>query len=287
MRQKNVYVELLKFGILFHSLLTFSVGYLVSTIFFPIDDWKRYVASLIGFFLISGAAAALNHALEVHEDAQMKRTKNRPLPSKRMTKRAVYAYATILTLLGSLILFFFVNPLLCFLCLLTLCLYDFVYTPLKKMSWLNTFVGAVPGAMPPVCGWVAVSGQLDFSLVSLFLIFFFWQLPHFFSICWLYKEEYKKAGFKMITALPNGKKKLVFSMLLSTVILILVSLMPFFEGYLSLFYLLGVLLIGIFFLYKVVLFAREQNEVLAKGVLKASILYQPLLLTIIVLDVLI
>lgn len=163
-------------------------------------------------------------------------------------------------------------------------LYNFVYTPLKKITWLNTFVGAVPGALPPVMGWTAVTGQIDMVCVAIFLIFYVWQLPHFFALAWMYKESYLQANLKMLSAFDRTGIKTFFWVLLTILCLIGVTLLPFYLGVLGALYLWGVLFLGVFFLWPSFLFWKDRSFEGARHILKASVVYQPLLFVLICVD---
>ncbi|MBF0512411.1 MAG: protoheme IX farnesyltransferase [Candidatus Omnitrophica bacterium] len=154
--------------------------------------------TLLGAGLTCAGAAALNHYIERDVDALMNRTKNRPLPSGLIAPDQALIFGVSLILSGVIVLCIWVNLLTSFLSLLTAFLYVLVYTPMKKMSWLNTTIGAIPGAIPPLGGWAAARGELGVEAWVLFLILFTWQHPHFYSIAWIFREDYKKAGFKML-----------------------------------------------------------------------------------------
>ena len=193
-------------------------------------------------------------------------------------------YGIIMILTGVTILYLEVNLLTAFLSLLTAFLYVLVYTPMKKISWLNTTLGAIPGAIPPLGGWAAATNQLDVGAWVLFLILFIWQHPHFFAIAWMYKEDYRVAGFKMLPVLePDGKKTFAF-ILWTSLILIPVSLMPSVLKMTGAIYFWGAFISGLWLLYQSRILQKSHSVAHAHKLLKATVFYLPLLLFLIVLD---
>ena len=283
-KQSNPYFQLLKPGILVHSLITFLLGFILATGGRLNLD---FVIALFGIALFSGSAATMNHILESHLDLQMERTKNRPLPSKRISFFSAIVYCGILGGSGFFILFIFINELTAYLSLLTFILYNFMYTPFKKVHWFNTYIGAIPGAIPPVCGWTAALGTLSPLVVPYFFIFYFWQMPHFFSISWIYKDSYAKAGFKMLSLGDTNASRCSTHVLVNIVILIVITMIPFLQNQLHLLYLLGVMGINSCYLISGFYFLKNRDDLSARKVLKASLLYQPILLIIIFLDIVI
>ena len=161
---------------------------------------------MFGTALVASGAAALNQLLEREYDAKMRRTANRPLPSGRLQPVTVMLFGGVCSLAGLVYLALLVNPLTSVLGAVSLVSYLFIYTPLKRMTWLNTAVGAVPGALPPLMGWAAARGELTGGGWALFAILAFWQMPHFFAIAWIYKDEYAKAGFQMLPGGGSGRQ---------------------------------------------------------------------------------
>jgi heme o synthase len=281
-KQSNPYFQLLKPGILIHSLVTFTLGYILATNG-SVD--LNFVIALFGITLLSGSAATMNHILERNLDSKMDRTSGRPLPSKRITLLSAKIYCFFLGSVGFLVLFSFVNTITAYLGVATFILYNFVYTPLKRVHWLNTYIGAIPGAIPPICGWTAATGLLSPLVIPYFLIFYFWQMPHFFSISWMYKDSYAKAGFKMLSFADKDGSRSALHMIINTLILIAVTIIPFLTEQLSLFYLCTVMGINYYYLNSCLKFNKNKTDVVARHVLKASLLYQPILLLIIILDI--
>ena len=179
------------------QLVTVSLGYLLASNLAKFN-WGEFGWLLVSTALVASGAGALNHYMERESDAHMRRTENRPLPTGIIQPVSAFIFGILLVSVGIWIAFQYVQFWTAFLSLLTVFTYLMVYTPLKRLTWLNTFVGAVPGALPPVGGWVAVSGHFGWAAWVLFLILFAWQHPHFYAIAWLYKDDYAKGGFKML-----------------------------------------------------------------------------------------
>ena len=202
----SIIIELIKVRILLAALLSVLLGYVCNT---EVIQWNAIQLSwlFLGAGLIFSSAAALNHLLEVSSDALMERTKYRPLPTQKVSKQTVVVIILLTLILGSIILYFKTNLLVLISSLLTFVFYDFIYTPLKKITHLNTFVGALPGAMPVFCGWFIFYDSLNLSILMVFTILYFWQLPHFYSIVWMNKDGYKSANLKMISVNDNDGKR--------------------------------------------------------------------------------
>jgi protoheme IX farnesyltransferase len=276
------YIELSKPSILGLVLVTTALGYYLGGK--GVRDWGILAWTLLGAALTCAGAGALNHYLERDSDALMKRTKNRPLPKGTLTPADALSYGIVTILSGAFLLCWKVNLLIAFLSLLTAFLYVLVYTPIKKISWLNTTIGAIPGAIPPMGGWVAATGHLDPGAWVLFFILFAWQHPHFYAIAWLCKEDYAKAGFKMLPVVdPDGIstfRQTIFYCLL----LLAVSVLPSFMGMSGKIYLAGAVVLGSGFVYAGWRLLRSHSMPDARRLLGASVLYLPLLLFVIILD---
>ena len=243
----------------------------------------NYVAlcnALFGTALVAGGAAALNELIERDVDANMLRTRDRPLPSGRMQPDAALLIGFVLSAGGLLYLLLLVNPLTAMLAAVTLASYLFAYTPLKRITTLNTLVGGIPGALPPVIGWAAARGSVDIQAWSLFGILFCWQMPHFLAIAWMYREDYAGAGFVM---LPNtdedgastGRQAVNYSGAL-----LLVSLMPTLLGLASPLYFFGAFALGAGMIYRAWQLQAERSRPNARRLFFASIIYLPLLLAL-------
>ena len=246
-------------------------------------DWLLLAATLGGTALCAGGAAALNQWWEREHDGRMKRTRQRPLPAGRMTSSDALVAGSVLSVSGVLCLALFANPLSAGLAAATIVFYILVYTPLKRVTTLNTIIGAVPGALPPLIGWTAARGSVDAEGLTLFAILFLWQMPHFLAIAWLYREDYAQAGFRMLSegdenGVVTGRQAVIYSLAL-----LVVSLLPsvFFDY--SAFYFYGALVLGTGFTALAGRFAARGSVPAAKALFLGSIAYLPLLLGLMVL----
>lgn len=248
-----------------------------------IDYWKMLHA-LLGTALVACGASALNQLLERDLDARMRRTENRPLPSGRMTPDSALAFGVLFSVAGLVYLAAAVNVLTSFLGAITLVSYTFIYTPLKRVTTLNTAVGAVPGALPPLMGWTGATGEISAAGWSLFAILYVWQLPHFMAIAWLYREDYARGGFRMLPIIdPDGNKTAAHAVCHS-IGLIPVSLFPALLGLAGVVYFFSALAFGLAFLFFAIRFSRQLTAERARHLFIASIVYLPALLGLLVLD---
>jgi protoheme IX farnesyltransferase len=190
-------------------------------------DWKKLIILIIGGFLVTAASNGFNQIIEKDLDKLMNRTCNRPLPSGRMNLTQAYLIASIMGILGIILLWVFMNPLSGILGALALILYSVVYTPMKQKSPVAVFIGAFPGAIPPMLGWVAATGELTLPAIIVFSVQFLWQFPHFWAIAWVLDDDYKKAGFYMLPSKGGRNQSSAFQILSYTLCLIPVSLIPF------------------------------------------------------------
>jgi len=245
--------------------------------------------ALLGIGLVSGGAGALNEVIERRSDALMRRTANRPLAANRVSPLQGWIAGASAVLLGALWLELYSNSLTAALALATALVYTFVYTPLKSRTRWATFVGAFPGAMGPMLGWTAVRGQIEWPAIALFAILFVWQFPHFMSIAWLYRDDYARAGIRMLPVVqPDGVSTVVVS-LVHAVAMIPVSLLPYLLGMTGTVYALAATLLGLFYLACTIRFARilkpaaeAEGRRVARQLLRASVLYLPLLFGLLV-----
>ncbi len=278
------YLELAKPRIVALVLVSTTIGFYLSG---PgIASWAPLAFTLAGTGLTAGGAGALNHYLERHVDALMHRTRSRPLPSGLIQPGAALSYGLLLVIGGVGLLVWQVNLLTGFLALLTTFLYVLIYTPMKRISWLNTTIGAIPGALPILGGWTAASGSLTLEAGILFVIMFLWQHPHFYAIAWMFRQEYEAAGFKMLPPLePRGKwtARQITGFL---VILIPASTLPAFTGLSGTIYFTGVVLLGLSFFLATLPFFYNPSRQNARTVLLASVVYLPLWLGLIAADTL-
>jgi protoheme IX farnesyltransferase len=240
--------------------------------------------TMLGTALLAAGAAALNQLLERDYDAKMSRTQNRPLPSGRITPEAALIIGVVCAGAGLMDLALAVNHLTALLGVLTLVSYLLVYTPLKRITTLNTAVGAIPGALPPLMGWTAARGAVTGEGWALFAILFFWQLPHFLAIAWMYREDYARAGFVMLPVVDPTGARTGSQALSHTLGLLPVSLCPFLFGLTGPVYLAGALVLGAGFIWRAWRFSRRVGLAGARRLFYASILYLPLLLLLIIIS---
>ena len=249
------------------------------------------LSALWGIGLTSAGAAALNEVLECDLDARMRRTQDRPLPAGRMDMATGWIAGSTAILVGSVSLALMTNVLTGLLAFATAVTYLALYTPLKKISPISTFVGAFPGAMPPLLGWTAVRGRIEPEAIFLFLIVFFWQFPHFQAIAWMYRDDYEAAGVKMLPVVDKAGHSVIRQMLVYASTLIPVSLMPALLRMAGKVYVAGSLVLGLAFLWFVFRLARTklpttspESKKLARQLLQASVIYLPLLFALMMID---
>ncbi len=234
--------------------------------------------------LLASGAAALNQLLEREHDAKMRRTQNRPLPSGRLQPTTVALIGGVSSVAGLIYLALAVNLLTSVLGAVTLVSYLFIYTPLKRVTWLNTAIGAIPGGLPPLMGWTAVRGELSGEGWALFAILAFWQIPHFFAIAWMYREDYAKAGFVMLPNVDADGSRTAQQTISHMLALLTASLVPFALKMAGPVYLAAALVLGAGFLWCAIQFSRQLTMGRARLLFLASILYLPLLLAALVWD---
>jgi protoheme IX farnesyltransferase len=274
--------ELFKMRLTALVLVTTLVGFYLGSRA-PVS-WMLMFNTLFGTALLASGAAALNQLIEREHDAKMRRTQDRPLPSGRLTADAVLMIGGACGVLGLLYLALTVNLLTAGLGALTIGSYLFVYTPLKRITTLNTVIGAIPGALPPLMGWTAARGELSAEGWSLFAVLCFWQLPHFLAIAWMYREQYAQAGFVMLPVVDPTGERTGRQAVWHTLGLLPVSLCPFLFKMVGPVYLVGALALGIAFLWCAFQFSRQLSLQRARVLFFASIIYLPSLLALMVLD---
>lgn len=280
--QKSVWADLIKARLTTLVVLTTAAGFYSG--WKGSIDWLLLFHTVFGTALVASGAAALNQLLERDYDARMRRTENRPLPSGRLTPDAVLIIGGALSVLGLLYLAAFVNLLTAALGAITLISYVWIYTPLKRVTTLNTAIGAIPGAIPPLMGWTAARDDISGGGWALFAILFFWQLPHFLAIAWIYREDYARGGFAMLPVFDPEGHRTSSQALSHTLGLLPVSLSPFIFKLAGPIYLAAALILGAIFAIAAFRFARELTVSRARGLFFVSIIYLPLLLTALVLD---
>jgi protoheme IX farnesyltransferase len=240
--------------------------------------------TILGTGLIASGTAALNQWSEREADCRMRRTSDRPIPAGRITPGRALFFGSALSLAGFVDLWLGVNLLAALLGLFTLLSYLFLYTPLKSRSWLSTTIGAFPGAMPPMIGFAAAHGSLTSEAWVLFAILFLWQFPHFYSIAWMYREDYARAGIRMLPVVEPDGRSTARQIVLYGLALIPVSLVPSMLGMSGRIYLIGALLLGLYFLYSGVRVALDRTILRARNVLMVSVFYLPLIYGLMLLD---
>lgn len=226
--------------------------------------------------LVTAGASALNQWLERRSDAKMKRTENRPLPAGRIRPIDVLAFGSGCAITGLAYMMLAVpQPMAALITAFTFVSYVFVYTPLKRVTTLNTLIGAVPGAMPPVIGWTAVRGEFDVGALSLFLLVFIWQVPHFLAIAWMYRDDYARAGLRMLPVGDRKGERTAQQMLLYGLALVPISLAPVQIGLAGPTYAVGAGMLAAMFLWPIARFQKDRSISVARRVLKASLIYLP------------
>ncbi len=242
------------------------------------------VHALVGTLLVAASSSALNQVLESDTDALMARTVSRPLVQKRLPVAEVVTVSTVAALVGVAELAWFASIVAAVTALASFVIYVFAYTPLKRRTSMNTLVGAIPGALPPVIGWTAVTGRLDAGACALFAIVFVWQFPHFLAIAWLNRDDYARAGLRMLPAVEGGQRITGWQMTNYCLALVPVSLAPALLQLAGRTYFLGALYLGVAFLAVAVIFTIHESQKNARRLLVASLVYLPALLVLLCLD---
>lgn len=247
-------------------------------------DWLTMTMLFIGGFLISGSAGTLNQVIEKDFDAVMKRTANRPLPQGRLSVQEALVFAAITGALGTIILAQFTNLLTTTLALLSMVLYSAVYTPMKRVGPIAVAVGAIPGAMPPLLGWVAATGSISHEALIIFGIQFIWQFPHFWAIAWVGDEDYKKAGFKLLPL--GGRKDLntAIQIMIYTLFLIPLGLLPAYFGITGIHSAIIVTICGVLFLAQTFTLMKDCSRKAALRIMFGSFIYLPVVQIAFVVD---
>jgi len=276
------YIELTKPRITWLILMSTAVGYF----FGHHGAWNFWpiLHTILGTALIASGTAALNQWYEREADRKMRRTADRPIPSGRLSAGRALIFGILLSVAGFAELAFGLNWLSAFLGLFTLLSYLFLYTPLKQRTPLSTLVGAFPGAMPPIIGYAAASGILDAQAWTLFAILFLWQFPHFLAIAWMYREDYERAGIRMLPVVQPSGEATARQIVLYSLALIPVSMAPSLLGMSGKIYFFGALALGLWYLYSGVSVALDRTILRARAVLLVSVIYLPLIYGLMLLD---
>lgn len=280
--KSRAFFDLLKFRLSFMVAFSAAFGYALASRQ-PID-WSHFMLFTVAGFLVTGASNIINQIIEIDFDKMMRRTVNRPLPSGRLTLVEAALFACVIGFIGLFVLFTYINLLTGLLSLLSLVLYAFVYTPLKRVGPIAVFVGAFPGALPPLIGWVAASNTLGAEAFTLFAIQFIWQFPHFWAIAWVLDEDYKKAGFKLLPS--NGGRNLntAFQIMIYTLFLIPLGILPAKFGITGIDAAVTAVVCGVLFLMQTFYLMKECSQKAALQMMFGSFLYLPIVQIAFLLD---
>ena len=273
--------ELLKFRLSLLVSFSCAFGYVLAS---PVVSWKVLPMLFLGGFLVSGASVIVNQIIEKDFDKVMSRTRNRPLPTGRLSVNEAITFCVLCFAAGIAILLVYTNVLTTLLSILSMILYSFVYTPLKRVGPIAVLVGAIPGALPPLLGWTAATGFISYEAMIIFGIQFIWQFPHFWAIAWVADEDYKKAGFKL---LPSGGQKdlnTAIQIMIYTLFLIPLGLLPATFGITGINSAIAVTICGVLFLAQTFSLMRSGDRKAALKIMFGSFLYLPIVQIAYLLD---
>jgi heme o synthase len=276
------YVSLTKPDVSFLVLMTTGAGYYMGAR--GAVSWLHLIHVVFATMLIAAGTAALNHYIERDSDRYMRRTASRPLPTGQLTPREALAFGFVLCAAGAIDLYTAAGYLPCLLGVLTSLSYLLAYTPLKKRTVWATFVGAIPGAIPPMIGWAAATGKLDAGAWLLFGILFVWQFPHFHAIAWMYREDYARAGILMLPVVDKDGTRTFRQIILYAVSLIAVSLLPAVMGFAGVLYFFGALVTSVASLQVCLWAASAKTNTRAKWLMHATVMHIPILLGLMMYD---
>jgi len=278
----NAYYELTKPGITRLVLVTTAAGFYLASR--GSIDVMLLLNTLIATGLVASGTNALNQWAERHADGQMRRTANRPLPSGRLESRRAFIFAWSIAIIGLIYLWAVVNLTTAMVVAVSLTSYVFIYTPLKRRTWISTPIGAVPGALPILAGWTASGEPISAGAWALFAIMFAWQMPHFYALAWIYREDYGRAGFRMLTVVDGTGARAARHTLMFTAALIPISVLPTVLGVSGDIYMVGAIALGLAFLFLTTGMLRKPDERIAWRIFTGSIVYLPMLLLLMVVD---
>ena len=276
------FVELTKPRIAFMLVLTAAAGFYLGNR--GTFDVLLFANAMIGIALLAFGVATLNQWLEKRTDAMMDRTANRPLPSGKVSNVEALIFGSILCIGAEAYLFFLVNPLTALLGLSVIVGYVLLYTPLKTRTSASTAIGAIPGAMPPLMGWTASANEITLGAWALFAFLFLWQFPHFLAIAWMYKDQYAKAGILMLPVVEPSGRITARQIVLFAIMMVPISLAPFFLGFAGWVFLIVGVILGGWFLVESIRTARAKTPEMARRLLLVSVLYLPVMFAVMVLD---
>jgi protoheme IX farnesyltransferase len=278
----NAYVALTKPDVSFLVLMTTAAGYYMGAR--GAVDWLHLIQTVFATLLIAAGTATLNHYIERDSDRFMRRTASRPLPSGQLQPSEALLFGLVLCVAGALALYFTAGFLASALGVLTSASYLLAYTPLKKRTVWATAIGAFPGAIPPMIGWVAATGTLDRGAWLLFAILFFWQFPHFYAIAWMYREDYARAGILMLPVVDREGTRTFRQIILTAIALVGVSLLPAVMGLAGVRYFFGALVVSTALVQVCLWAAASRTNVRAKWLMHATVLHIPILLGLMIYD---
>ena len=281
-QKAKAYLELVKMRL--SLLVAFSSAFGYALAMGGNVDWTQLTMLFIGGWLVSGASCTINQVIEKDYDAMMKRTQNRPLPTNRLSNNEALWFAAIVAVAGVFVLYISTNLLTTGLAVLSMVLYSFVYTPLKRVGPIAVFVGAFPGALPPLLGWVAATGVISHEAMIIFGIQFIWQFPHFWAIAWVADEDYKKAGFKLLPVKGEKDMKTAFQIMTYTLFLIPLGLLPTYFGITGINSGVVATICGVLFLAQTIKLMRDQSRKSALRIMFGSFLYLPIVQIAYLLD---
>lgn len=276
------FIELTKPRIAILLVLTSAAGFYLGSV--GTFDYMLFANSMLSIALLAFGVATLNQYWERDLDRLMKRTSTRPLPTSKVTPTEALIFGILQCVVAEVYLFLLVNPLTAFLGLIVIIGYVLVYTPLKTRTSVSTAIGAIPGALPPLMGWTAAANFITPGAWALFAMQFLWQFPHFLAIAWMYREEYAKAGILMLPVVEPAGTLTARQIVMFTIMLVPVSLAPFFFGISGPIFLVAASILGILFLIASIRAARSKTNEMAKRLLLASVIYLPLLFIFMVAD---
>jgi protoheme IX farnesyltransferase len=268
------YYELIKFRLSFLVAFSSGFGYILGS--HGIVDWSKFIAFCVGGFLVSGGAITINQILEKEYDKVMKRTMGRPLPTNRVSKLEATIFAVVLLFLGFSMLYVTTNILTVLISIFSMLMYCFVYTPLKRVGPIAVFVGAIPGALPPLLGWVGATGHISYEALIIFGIQFIWQFPHFWAIAWLADDDYKKAGFKLLPAKGKKDMRTAINIMIYTLFLLPLGLLPAWFGVAGINSAIIATICGVLFLAQTFSLMGDNSRKSALRIMYGSFLYLPI-----------
>lgn len=277
----NGYIELCKPRIGLMVVVTAVIGFVIAA--GPQTHWIQLPLLILGVLTVGSGASVLNQYLERDVDGRMLRTQNRPIPAGVIPGGHALMFGVYLTM-GGVMTLLLINLLTAFLGLLTAYLYVLVYTPMKRITWLNTSIGAVPGALPIMGGWTAATGSIDAPAWALFAILWMWQHPHFYAIAWMYRDDYERGGFKMLPVVSADGASTFAHSLAFAIALIPVSLVPVYMGVSGYLYAAGATAIGVYFAVSAFFAWRTRSTADARGMMRASLVYWPALMVLLLID---